>query len=73
MSILKHLFLTHRKQPMQKSGLQQLLDMFLEETERQSIFTTFTNTKTAQESVKSLMAVNIIPYQKRQILAPKRK
>ncbi len=73
MFILKHLFLTIRKQPMQKSLLQRLLVMCLGMMERKSIFTTSTNMKTAQENVKSLMAVSIIPHQKMQILVPKRK
>lgn len=43
MKILKQLFLTQHKQPMQKSLLQWLLGMFLGKTERQNIFTTEDN------------------------------
>ncbi len=73
MFILKHLFLKNRKQPMRKRFAATALDMHYGGTEQRSIFTTSTNMKTAQESVKSLMVVSITKHLRMRILVPKRK
>ncbi len=74
MRILKNLFLKKRKQPMQKEFVATAVGYVpWGGTEQRSIFITSTNMKTAQESVKSLMADSIIPHQKMRILVPKRK
>ncbi|SPU27060.1 Uncharacterised protein [Candidatus Bartonella washoeensis] len=73
MGILKHLFLTKRKQPRQKKWVATAVGYVPWGTEQRSIFTISTNMKMAQESVKGLMVASITPYQKMQILAPKRK
>ncbi|SPU26570.1 Uncharacterised protein [Candidatus Bartonella washoeensis] len=73
MGILKHLFLTKRKQPRQKKWVATAVGYVPWGDGAAEYFYNLYEYEMAQESVKGLMVASITPYQKMQILAPKRK
>ncbi len=73
MFILKHLFLKNRKQPMRKRFVTTAVGYTPWRMGQRSIFTSSTNMKTVQESVKNLMLISITKHLRMRILVPKHK